>query len=166
MGQCWETGRKITDQIINNGSCHFYSCFAKKNNKNQNKNGCVLCLYIFFPLSCLCKPERTDGMYRLEVQGKNINAFFLCKDWRLTTLFAVTLQSKSFKWDLMWNSVIKYNFNGSLICLKAVFCWTDTGFSSEHHIFAEITSVCVFDPYLDPLEPALYGWDGLLRYIM
>lgn len=69
-----------------------------------------------------------------------------------STTVAVTLQSKSFKWNLMWNSILKYYFYGSLIFSKkkkkkeAVLSSRNTGFSCNHYIFISDIIVYFFRP--------------------
>lgn len=108
--------KKTAIKITNHASCHFYSCFAKK------MSVCFVFACFFFlppvpclPWSyCLCKSGwllSVNGMYR----GGEQNALFFAflRHWlTLNNDVAVTLQSKSFKWNLMWNSLIKYYFMG------------------------------------------------------
>lgn len=79
-----------------------------------------VCLFSsFIPLSyCLCKPVMTVCCQCIGCTGgENMNAFFFFLGHWLTfnNNVAVTLQSKSFKRNLMWNSILKCYFYGSLI---------------------------------------------------
>lgn len=119
---------------------------------------CVLCS-LCFPRSsyCLCKPEMLSvyRMYRGEEHECPFFPFFLGHWLTFNNNVAVTLQSKSFKRNLMWNSILKYYFYGSLIDVfffflkKAVFSLRNTGFSSNHHVLTEATSSLFLS---DPLE--------------
>lgn len=76
---------------------------------------CVLCSLVFprLPLSyCLCKPVMTVCCQYIGCTGgKNMIAFFLflfLGRWlTFNNNVAVTLQSKSFKRNLMWSSILK-----------------------------------------------------------
>lgn len=65
--------------------------------------------------SCLCKPVLAVCVSDVKGEEHECNPpapFFLLT---FNNIVPVTLQSKSFKWKLMWNSVWKYYFYGSLI---------------------------------------------------
>lgn len=125
MGQCWETEKRHRS---NHKSC-FLSLFIPALPKMS------VC-FVFarpphpscLPWSyCLCK-SGTTVVSVWDVQGGRtwMPLFFFLLFLRHWLTFnndvAVTLQSKSFKRNLMWNSMIKYYFYGSLInFLKAVF---------------------------------------------
>lgn len=74
-----------------------------------------VCLFSSFTIVFLFMQACDDcllSVYKM-YRGKNMNAFFLGLWLTFNNIVAVTLQSKSFKWNLMWNSVL--NYYGSLI---------------------------------------------------
>lgn len=143
-----ERQKKDTDQITNHASCHFLFLLCQK-------CLCVLCLLDFPPTP----PLFTMVLLFMQVWndccqcmgctgGKNMNAFvfffLFLRHWlTFNNNVAVTLQSKSFKRNLMWNSMIKYYFYGSLInFFKSCISSRNTGFSCNRHILTEVTSLC------------------------
>lgn len=113
MGQCWGMKKKDTDQITNYASCHFYSCFAK------NVCTCVLCLLVFFVyhgLTVYASLWWLLSVYRMDRMGRTWLPFSFLQHWlTFNNNVAITLQSKSFKRNLMWNSIFKYYLYGSFI---------------------------------------------------
>lgn len=107
--------KKTAIKITNHASCHFYSCFAKK-------CLCVLCLVVFSPpflvyhgLTVYASLDDCCQFIGCTGEEKNTNALFslFLRHWlTFNNDVAVTLQSKSFKWNLMWNSLMKYYFMG------------------------------------------------------
>lgn len=105
--------KKDTDQITNYASCHFYSYFAK------NVCMCVLCLLVFFVyhgLTVYASLWWLSSVYRMDRMGRRWMPFSFLQHWlTFNNNVAITLQSKSFKMNLMWNSIFKYYLYGSFI---------------------------------------------------
>lgn len=163
MGQCWEMGKKNKIQIKSQIMLlvTFIPALPKK------------CLYVCFVFAyflhlpwshCLCKLVMTVVSV-WDVQGGRTWMPFSFLRHRLTfnNNVAVTLQSKSFKRNLMWNSIFK-------ILLLWVFNWIFLKLYFLQETLDSVVTVTFWQKWhcvlLDPLEPALYGWDSLLKYIM